>query len=222
MKKSKLIVLEGIDGSGKSTQHRLLVRYLRSQKKTVKTVSFPRHGKKFFGVMVDQYLAGKFGPTLKIDPYLASALYAFDRWEVSSKIRNWIKKDYYIIPDRYTTSNLGHQLSKLMDRSDKVKNKFIVWDREMEYKYLDIPKPDLVIYLYIDINEVKRLLNLRGRNDSHESDMKYLKNSQLAYNYVCANSRHWIKLNCMKNKKIMSRKNIHKSIIKIIKEHNET
>ncbi len=216
MKNGKLIVLEGIDGSGKSTQHELLVKYLRSKGKTVKTIKFPRHGKKFFGVMVDEYLNGKFGKASQVDGHLASIIFALDRLEVSNKIKNWLKLGYYVIPDRYTTSNLGHQLGKMINKSDKQKNTFIKWDREMEYKILGIPKPDKVIYLHVDFKIVKKLLHKRGRGDQHETDIKYLKNSQLAYDYVCTHSKNWSKLSCMNKKhdNIDTISNIHMKIIK--------
>lgn len=220
MKKGKLIVLEGIDGSGKSTQHDLLVKYFKKRGDKVKTLKFPRHGKKFFGQMVDEYLHDKFGKASKVDPHLTSLIFAMDRWEASKKIKPWLDKGYYVLPDRYTTSNLGHQLSKLMSKSDKLKNDFIAWDREMEYKYLGIPKPDLVIYLYVDFHEIQRLLALRGRGDSHESDIKYLKNSQLAYEYVCKHSKHWIKFDCMRAGKIDSIENIHAKLVKLLEKRS--
>lgn len=220
-KKGKLIVLEGIDGSGKSTQHELLVKYLKSSGKKIKTLKFPRHGKKFFGVMVDEYLHDKFGKASKLDARIASLIFAMDRWEESNKIKNWIDKGYYVIPDRYTSSNLGHQLSKLIDQTDNIKDKFISWNRDMEYKYLNIPKPDLVIYLRVDFHEIQRLLKSRGRGDSHERDLKYLKNSQLAYDYVCAHSKNWLKLDCMKGDQIDNIENIHQKIIKTLEEHYE-
>lgn len=215
-RKGQLIVLEGIDGSGKSTQHELLVKYLRSKGKTVKTIKFPRHGKKFFGVMVDEYLNGKFGQASKIDGHLASVLFALDRLEVTDKIVDWLDKGYYVIPDRYTTSNLGHQLGKLISKSKKKADEFIAWDREMEYKVLGIPKPDKVLYLALDFEVIKKLLTSRGRGDQHETDFEYLKNSQKAYDYVCKKSRHWSKLDCMNSKKddIDTIENIHKKIVK--------
>lgn len=220
-KNGKLIVLEGIDGSGKSTQHEKLVKYLQSTGQKVKTLKFPRHGKKFFGVMVDEYLHDKFGRASEIDAHIASLIFAMDRWEKTAEIRKWLKEGYYVIPDRYTTSNLGHQLSKLMSKKKITKDKFITWNREMEYKYLGIPKPDLVIYLRVDFHEIQRLLTARGRGDSHEKDTKYLKNSQLAYDYVCAHSKNWKKLDCMKDGHIDSVEKIHNKIVKTIKEHYE-
>jgi len=216
--KGKLIVLEGIDGSGKSTQHKLLVKFLRSQGKTVKTIHFPQHGHKFFGVMVDRYLANEFGPAGKLDPHLSSVWYALDRWEVSHKIRDWLKKGYWVIPDRYTTSNLGHQTGKLMDKPAKMRKKFLDWDTEMEYLVLQIPKPDLVIHLDVDFKAVIKLLKARGRPDGHESDIKYLRDSQHAYQYVTKLYPEWKKVICSDKNGILSRDEIHQRIIKTISE----
>lgn len=214
-KKGKIIVLEGIDGSGKSTQHKLLVNYLKSKKLTVKTIKFPRHKKPFFGNMVDEYLNGEFGQATKIHSKLASILFALDRFEVKDKIKKWVQKGYYFIPDRYLPSNLGHQLGKIINQSDKKKKSFIEWDETMEYKVLGIPKPDLVIYLKADLNIILNLLKKRGRGDQHENDIQYLKNSQLAYNYV-AKLKKWSIVDCSKNKKMLSVKEIHKKIINIV------
>lgn len=217
MHKGKLIVLEGIDGSGKSTQHKLLVKYLRSRGKIVKTIHFPQHGHRFFGVMVDRYLANEFGPAGKLDPHLSSVWYALDRWEARDRIAGWLKKGYWVVPDRYTTSNLGHQTGKLIYKSDKIKNAFLDWDTEMEYKVLGIPKPNLVIYLDADFKAVMKLLKIRGRPDGHESDIKYLRDSQKAYQYVTKLSPEWKKVICSFRGKMLPKDKIHEKIIKIIK-----
>lgn len=212
----KLIVLEGIDGSGKSTQHKLLVRFLKKQGIKVKTIKFPRHGKPFFGKMIDEYLAGAFGQATKLDGKLASILFALDRLEVKDKIINWLKQGYYFIPDRYLPSNLGHQLGKIIDKPDPVKEDFILWDETMEYKVLGIPRPNLVIYLRVDFDVVVDLLEKRGSGDQHETDHEYLRNSQKAYEFV-AKRKKWRIVDCTEGGAMLPPEVIHEKIKKLIK-----
>lgn len=214
--RGKLIVLEGVDGSGKTTQHELLIKYLKSKKVPVKTIKFPRHGEYFFGKFIDRYLNGDFGDPTNIDPYLGSVLFALDRFEVSKKIVKWLNEGYYVIPDRYTTSNHGHQLGKMIDKTDKEKDEYLKWDKEMEYKILGIPAPDLVIYLNLDFEVIKQLLKKRGRGDKHEDNDEYLLNSKKAYEFVYKHSKNWKKVDCTYDKQILSPKEIHKKIIKLI------
>jgi len=219
--KGKLIVLEGIDGSGKSTQHELLVKFLRKNKKIVKTIKFPRHGKAFFGLMVDRYLDNEFGPAGTLDPHLASMIFALDRWEVKNSIEKWIYEGHYVVPDRYATSNFGHQMGKIIDNSEEDKEKFIRWLEELEYKVLKNPKPDLVIYLDVKFEIILKLLRKRGRADGHESDINYLSNSQKAYQYLAARSSKWITVNCTNqdNTDILSIPEIHEKIIRVINNY---
>lgn len=219
--KGKLIVLEGIDGSGKSTQHELLVKFLRKNKKIVKTIKFPRHGKPFFGLMVDRYLDNEFGPAGSLDPHLASILFALDRWEVKKDMDKWISEGYCVVPDRYATSNFGHQLGKIINKSETDKEKFINWLEELEYKVLKSPKPDLVIYLDVKFEIILKLLAQRGRADGHESDLKYLSNSQKAYQYLASRSSNWITVNCTNqdDTDILSIQEIHEKIKRVINNY---
>src|SRR3989339_1553988 len=158
-KKAKLIVIDGIDGSGKATQTKLLIEKLQSEQIPTETVDFPQYQNNFFGGMVRQYLDGQFGVPTTIDPKLASVLYAADRWESSQKIYNWLKENKTIILDRYTTSNLIHQGAKMTE--DKL-DEFIVWIDQLEFKTLQIPQPDLVIFLHVDAKTSYNLITKRG------------------------------------------------------------
>lgn len=213
---SKFIVLEGIDGSGKSTQHKLLMEYLQKNNKEVRSLKFPRYKKSFWADNIENYLKGEFGNPTKIDPHLSSILFALDRFDTINKIKTWLKKGFYFIPDRWTTSNLGHQLGKLINKSDKIKDEFISWLEKMEYEKLNIPKPDKVIYLYVNYRKTFELLKLRGKTDKHESDIIYLKNSQMAYDYVCNKSKGWTKIDCMDGENILSIEKIQQKIIKTL------
>ena len=199
--KKKLIVIEGLDGSGKNTQAKKLKDWLARKNQNVKMVSFPDYNSNS-SALVKMYLSGDFGTDPdSVNPYAASSFFAVDRF--ASFKTNW--QDFYensgiIIADRYTTSNGVHQCSKL-PKEDW--DKFLDWLFCYEYKYMQIPEPDQVIYLEMDINESQNLIRKRYENDEskkdiHERDTDYLRKSAEAANY-CAEKYNWKTVNCIKN-----------------------
>src|SRR4030042_567274 len=114
----KFIVLEGLDGSGKSTQSKLLVKRLKQEGHEVEIIDFPRHGEKP-AWLVDKYLRGEYGTVKEVGPYRASIFYACDRYDAGFQIRNWLKEEKIVIADRYLASNIGHQGGKIKNRKDK-------------------------------------------------------------------------------------------------------
>jgi len=174
----KLIVFEGIDGSGKSTQFELLCKRLTNEGCQFKRLVFPRY-KEPSSALIKMYLAGDFGDNPdSVNAYAASSFYAVDRY--ASFVQDWRK--YYeagglILTDRYTTSNALHQGAK-MDAGKR--GQFFKWLYDYEFNLIGLPEPDLVIYLDIDAEfSVERLRNRQtetGTNaDIHENDMAYLK-----------------------------------------------
>ena len=221
--KGKLIVIEGIDGSGKTTQNDLLVERLKSINKKVNTIKFPRHNTPFFGTMVDEYLNNKFGPADKLDPRLASLLFACDRWEVKDQLLSWLSVGSWIIPDRYVTSNLGHQLGKLATKEEK--DAYIKWEIDLEYKTFHLPQPDLVLYLDVPLRIIKKLLKTRagkeyikGELDGHEASEDHLKSAREAYIYCLKKFPNWKRIECMEYDQLLSPKEIHSKIWNKIRE----
>lgn len=211
IQRGKLIVIEGVDGSGKTTQTNLLITRLKNINKQVQTIKYPRHGKPFFGIMVDEYLANKFGAADKIDPYLASLIYACDRWETRQQLQSWLSVGYWVVPDRYMTSNLGHQLGKLKSKEEK--DEFIEWEKKLEYKTFGIPIPDLVIYLDMPLRLIKKLIIKRNKKmDAHEINSEHLKNAQQAYRYCLKKFSNWVEVNCVEYDKLLPPEEIHKRI----------
>ncbi|MCD8048647.1 MAG: thymidylate kinase [Clostridia bacterium] len=195
-----LIVIEGVDCSGKETQTVRLYERLVDEGKTVKRVSFPDYESES-SAAVRMYLNGDFGKSaFDVNPYAASVLFAVDRF--ASYRTKW-KKDLesgIVIADRYVTSNMVHQASKLDTREEK--ERFIEWLCDLEYGKMELPKPDKVIFLDMP-PEMSAKLNLERKNkingsdakDIHERDLDYLKKS---YENACfvADMQGWTVIKC--------------------------
>lgn len=199
--KGKLIVIEGLDGSGKATQTKLLCERLTESGHTVKRVSFPAYDSDS-SALVKMYLRGDFGTSAdSVNPYAASCFYAVDRF--ASFKTDW-QKDYengtIIVADRYTTSNAVHQCSKLPENQWDA---FLKWLFEFEYDYMGIPAPDKVIYLRVDPEISQTLMTKRYNSDEtkkdiHERDTDYLARSRRAADY-CADALGWTSVECTRD-----------------------
>lgn len=220
MSKGKLIVIEGLDGSGKATQTNILTEKLEEKEFTVKKVSFPNY-KNPSSALVKMYLNGELGKNPNdVNAYAASSFYAVDRYVSYKKF--W-QADYEsgccIIADRYATSNAIYQLSKI-DR-DKW-NEFIEWIEFYEYKQLELPKPDLTIYLDVPVEVSQRLITNRyngdeSKKDLHEGNLKFLSQCRETALYS-ANKLGWNIIDCSKNGQIRTVEDIHNDIINIVEE----
>lgn len=186
-KKGKLIVLEGTDGSGKGTQLKLLAARLARKKVPIATLAFPQYGKKSAGP-IEEYLNGAYGTKPgDVSPYAASLLYAIDRFDAATKIRAWLAAGKTVVLDRYVDSNAGHQGGKIKNPAER--KKFLQWLYNIEYRILEIPKPDLVIILHVPAaisqklvgHKTKRAYLKNGTHDAHERDLTHLKNAEKSY-----------------------------------------
>ena len=194
----KLIVIEGLDGSGKGTQAQILFDRLVKEGRKVKKISFPVYSSDS-SALVRMYLSGQFGSRPgDVNAYAASSFYAVDRF--ASFKADWGKEyndDYIIIADRYTTSNGVHQCSKLPENQW---NDFMDWLYDFEYKKLSIPSPDMVIYLDMSPQVSQKLLTSRysgdeSKKDIHEKDKEYLDRSRAAAGF-CAQHDGWTTIKC--------------------------
>lgn len=213
-----LIVIEGLDGSGKATQAKLLYEALVKQGKQVRKVSFPDYESES-SALVKMYLNGEFGTDPKaVNAYAASAFYAVDRY--ASYKRNWNR--FYedggiIIADRYTTSNAIHQCSKLPKENW---DSFLEWLFRFEYQLMGIPAPDTVIYLQVDPEISQKLMTGRyqgdeSKKDIHENNPDYMNNAAKAAEY-CAQKLGWEVVHCVKDSVMGSVDEIHGKVMKII------
>lgn len=198
--KGRLIVIEGTDGSGKATQTKLLAEKLGKEGYKVKTIDFPQYGKES-AKLVEDYLAGKFGPVDKVDPYEVAKYYACDRKEAAPAIRRWIDDGNIVIANRYQQSNKGHQAGKI--KSGKKREEFIRWLDDLEYNQYKIPKPDLIMFLHVPAEIAQSLVTKRGnKKDIHEADLQHLKDTEQAYMEI-AKKEGWTIVECVKDREIM-------------------
>lgn len=219
----KLIVIEGVDSSGKQTQTKNLYDELKNRGYEVITVAFPNYKSKS-SELVKMYLGGKFGDDPNaVNPYTASAFFAVDR--VASYKLEWKEKldsDKIIIADRYTTSNMIHQASKIDDIDEK--NKFLDWVYDFEYNKLGLPKPDAVIFLDMPVKFAKILMASRPNKidnsmvlDIHEGNEEYLNHSYNNAVHVCQ-KYNWLRIKCVDGERIKSIDEIANEIIKKIEK----
>lgn len=213
---SKIIVIEGLDGSGKATQTKILNNRLIAQGKKVKKLEFPDYANPSSS-LVKMYLGGEFGDNPEdVNAYAASAFYAVDR--VASYLQFW-KQDFaegsFILSDRYATSNIIYQMSKLPEGEW---DSFIDWQADFEYKKLGIPQPDRVVYLDVEPEVSQKLMEKRyngdnSKKDLHEKNLKFLFDCRKSALYA-AKKCGWVVINCCENGEI-------KDIQKIAKEIEE-
>lgn len=198
--KGKFIVIEGTDGSGKGTQVKLLVSYLKKQKNKVFVADFPRYDT-FFGKMVGRYLDGEFGDIKETSPYLVSLTYAMDRAGAKDDIEKNLEKGHYIIANRYTFSNMAHQSANL---PPKERLKYIKWDEELEYVANGIPREDLVIFLHVPTKFTQDLVDKKEKRnyttkkrDIHERNKDHLFEAEKQYLWLAKHYKHVRKINCI-------------------------
>ncbi|MBQ1436700.1 MAG: deoxynucleoside kinase [Ruminococcus sp.] len=216
--KSKLIVIEGLDGSGKATQTQILAEKLVASGKAVKRLEFPDYSNPSSS-LVKMYLNGAFGSDPgDVNAYAASAFYAVDR--IASFLQFW-KRDLdngtIILSDRYVTSNIIYQMPKLPDSE---RDSFIDWQSDFEYNRLGLPEPDAVVYLDVAPEVSQKLMEKRyggdnTKKDIHESNLKFLLSCRRAALYA-AEKCGWIVINCCENGEIRSLASIAADIEKAV------
>lgn len=210
----KLIVLEGTDGSGKSTQFARLKSWLEDGGTDFKHIVFPRYSQES-SALIRLYLGGAFGTKPSdVNGYAASAFFAVDRF--ASYKQDW--GAYYengglILSDRYTTSNAVHQGAK---ESPENRGEFLRWLYEFEYDRLGLPRPDLVLYLDVPTEFTEQLM--RGREaatntsaDIHEKDLAYLSACRTA-GREAAKLYGWTVIDCVRDGRMRSIEDIHNEI----------
>ena len=212
MNKGRLIVFEGADGTGKTTQAKLFFNFLQKKKIPAVLTSFPRYDS-LWGKMIRRYLDGEFGSTASVSPYLASLIYAGDRLIAKDEIKKWLDSGKFVICDRYVASNIAHQGAKISDKTKK--EKFINWIEEVEYKENQIPKEDLVILLTMPGNVAQKLM--RGRvKDIHEQDSSYQARVANIFEELAEKRPNWVAVSNVEDGRLRDLKEIHLEIVKVL------
>lgn len=220
--KGKLIVIEGTDCSGKETQSVLLVEKLNKMGKKAIRMSFPMYDTPTGKIVGGPYLGKQeicdswFDETsVGVDPKIAALYYAADRKYNISKVKKYIDDGYYVILDRYTSSNMAHQGCKVLDKDERF-NVF-QWIDKLEYWLLDLPKADLTIFLHVPFNLSKELMKNRESLDDNEKDDLYLQNAELTY-IELSELYNWSRVNCSVCGKMKSIEMINEEVLKILLE----
>ena len=175
-----LIVLEGLDGAGKSTQIKRLTSYFEEQGAACAYLHFPRFDAPVYGELIARFLRGEFGSASEVDPYLVALIYAGDRADAARMIRGWLDEGKVVILDRYVYSNIGYQCAKLPAGEER--ERLMRWILDLEYNYHAIPRPDLSIFLDVPVSFTERRLTeqregddrdyLKGATDIHEASLQ--------------------------------------------------
>lgn len=208
-KRGTLIVIDGSDGVGKTTQLGLLITRLKKEKVQVETTHFPQDTN-LFGKLIRECLAGKHGNFIAIDPYIVSVLYAADRFETKKKIETWLTQGKTVVLDRYASSNQMHQGGKIKD--PKKRKEFLRWLDSMEYSAFGIPRPDGIIYLATPLSFSLKLIKARGKADQAERNVKHLGDAQKSALAIIQKNNAWHKVDCTKGAILLPREVIHERV----------
>ena len=215
----KLIVFEGTDGTGKSTQFALLTKRLQNENVSFRRLQFPQYLEPS-SALIRMYLNGEFGENPNdVNAYAASTFYAVDRF--ASYQRVW-KNDYasggLILSDRYTTSNAVHQGGKL---EGKAREEFFSWLYDLEFNRMGLPKPDLVLYLDMPTEITEKMMRSREaatgtHADIHEQDEAYLRSCREAAREIVKDCG-WTVIHCAKGDAPRTVEDIHNEVYKTVK-----
>jgi len=182
------IVLEGLDGAGKSTQIAMLREWLEGRGATTRYLHFPRFDAPLFGELIARFLRGDMGSVEQVDPYLVALIFACDRAEAAPRVREWLASGDTVIVDRYVYSNVGYQCAKLLpEKREALKT----WIMELEYGYYALPRPDLNIFLDVPFEFTRARLSearrggdrdyLQGGADIHEASLELQRTVRSIY-----------------------------------------
>lgn len=222
MKKGKIIVIEGSDGAGKTTQIEFLKEYFKKNRIKFSDFDFPQYENSFFGEFIGRFLNNEFGAVNGVSPYFVSFPFAADRFLAKDDLKKRKHEGQVVILDRYVGSNAAYQGARIKDPQKR--KEFIDWLFEMEYQAYKIPREDLNIFLYVPIDIAQKLIIERSqkeyltgtkKRDIYEKDVNFQKAVSEIYQSFCRKYKNWILVDCTKDGKILPREEIHAKVIKV-------
>ncbi len=221
--KGKLIIIEsGSDASGKATQSEELLKKLTADGYNVRKVEYPNY-KSESSTLVKMYLRGDFGKNADdVDAYIASTFFTADRYaSFKTEWEEFYRSGGIVIADRYTTSNMVHQASKM---EIEERDKYLDWLEDYEYNLFKIPRPDEVIFLNVPVDySIKLMENRKNKftgedeKDIHESDKNYLRKTYNNSLYI-ADKYNWKRVECVKDEQLRTIEDISDEIYEIVKK----
>jgi dTMP kinase len=200
----KLLVIEGVDGAGKSTQINLLRDFFSANGHNCEYLHFPRTDSPYFGELIARFLRGEFGNIGEVNPYLVAMLYAGDRKDASEMIQTWLNGGKVVLIDRYTYSNIAYQCAKLKEITEQ--ERLMQWILALEFEHFAIPRPDLNLFLDVPFTFTRKKLSgtrsgedrnyLNGTRDIHEESLDFQKKVRELYLKVSGSDDRLEAVNC--------------------------
>lgn len=222
--RGRIIVIEGTDCSGKETQTSLLVQRLKKEGHKVERFDFPMYDTPTGKIIGGPYLGKEYigdcvfeeGP-VEVDPKVAALYYAADRRYNFKMIDSLLKQGIDVILDRYVESNMGHQGAKLLDKEERME--LYKWLEKLEYELLELPRPDVTIFLYMPYKKVAELKAVRNEKENlHENNLLYIRNAEHTY-LELAEMNQYHKIDCIDEKgKLRDILDIHEEVYTYIKD----
>ena len=204
IKKDMLIVMEGLDGAGKSTQVKKLRHYLGTVCPGLEYIHFPRYDSPVYGDLISRFLRGDFGTNDTVHPQLVALLYAEDRHGVAPGMRDFLAHGGTVLLDRYVYSNIAYQCAKVSDRGER--DQLRRWILDTEFGTFGLPEPDLNLFLDVPVSFVEKKLSsdrsgrdreyLAGCHDIHEADIEFQKKVREVYLEQCSLDPRFIRIDC--------------------------
>lgn len=220
--RGKIIIIEGTDCSGKGTQSELLCKRLNEKNIKTITLSFPMYDTPTGKIIGGPYLGKKHitegwfpEGANNVPAKVASLYYAADRLYNIEKINKYLNDGYNVILDRYTTSNMGHQAGKLKTKDERLE--MFKWLEKLEYELLELPKPDIKIFLYMPYDYTKKLQTNREELDQHELSEDNIRNAEIAY-LELTEYANFKKVNCVINDELRTIENIGEEVYNFVIE----
>ena len=219
----RLIVIEGLDGAGKSTQINRLNEYLTAQGYRCQQLHFPRTDSGVYGDLIARFLRGELGDIHQVNPYLTALIYAGDRFDFKPTLENWLNDGYTVLLDRYVYSNVAYQCAKVANMQEKqaLRN----WILHLEFEYHALPKTDANIFLDVPFMFTRQKLEnnregderkyLQGKSDIHEADLDFQEAVRKTYLSLSDNDGFY-KIDCSDGQNILSVDQIFTKILNVL------